>query len=276
MNSRSRLPIVLLIVSVAVSVLSAAARIFLTMTEFEVRYGVYEHGTILPTVYHVLLLLIVAALVILACIGTPKREPDYFIRKNDAVIFLSCLTAFLLAANTLIAIINAVSGGVPSIFDILEVCFAIPALLFFFGLIKKSDAPSPVMMFTSLFPIAWCSVCLIRVYFDNTMLHTSPTKTLAELALLAAMLYFLTEARMQLGITSHRFFLATALIAPVILITNAVPNLLLSDHLLIAESANFLHGFVEIAFALFIYARLCSYLFPKNSLETVLETESDS
>ena len=64
MNETSKLRL-LLAGSVGAAVISAAIRILLTLTCFDAYYGVYEHGAVLPTVYHVFLLLLLAGL----CVG---------------------------------------------------------------------------------------------------------------------------------------------------------------------------------------------------------------
>ncbi len=261
MTSNSKLPLTLFIASIVVCVLSAFSRIFLTLNGLDSRYGVYQHGAILPHVYHISLAVALVLLIVFAIKASPKQESSYYIRKNDVTIFISCLCAFMLGANTLLSLFNVVSNGSAGVYDILDICFAIVAMLFFFGLIKKNDAPSTALAFVSLCPIAWCSVNLIRIYFDSTLLHTSSIKTFSLIALLGAMLYFLNEARMQLSIMSHRFFLSTALTAPILLITNAVPNLILGDKLTLSKSGAVLLSFIEIAFSIFIYCRLYAYIF---------------
>jgi len=257
---KNSIPLILMIVSIAAAVISAAVRIVLTLTQFDAAYGLYEHGAVLPTVHHIALALIVVALILLACRFAPKHRSDLLIPVKDVTVFISSLTAFMLAASTLLTIYNIVRGAKADLFTILEIVFAIPALIFFFGLIKKGAVRSNALAFASFGPIAWCAVCLIRVYFDNALLHTSPTKTFAELALLAAMICLLSESRFQLGIVSHRFYLASALCAPIFLLTDAIPGIILSGRLLIGSSVTLFHCVVEAVLALFIYARLAAYI----------------
>ncbi|MBQ2707817.1 MAG: hypothetical protein IJF67_06085 [Clostridia bacterium] len=260
MNEKSRLRL-LLAGSVGAAVVSAAFRILLTLTCFDAGYGVYTHDAVLPTVYHILLLILLAGLCVCGILFPPKREPDAPLPVSDSVVFLSILTGFMLAANALLSLLNIARGASPALLDILDIAFAVLSILFFLGLTRKQIKPA-VLAITSIAPIGWCSVTLIRIYFDNTMMHSSPVKTFSELAMLAAMIALLAESRSHLGILPARFFAAASLAAPVLLITHAVPAMVLPGSLLTAGTDSYLHVIVETALALFIWARFAGILRP--------------
>ncbi len=263
-----KLPFAMLLTSLALALISVAARSVLTLTALDARYGVYEHSNILPTVYHVLLALATVALIVFAIFKAPKREPDYVRPHSDLTIFASCVCAFMLIANVGMAIYYiVVNRATPTTFDILELCFSLPAILYFLGLVRSERKSSAPLALMSMFAIAWCAVCLIRVYFDNSVLQVSPNKIMNEVAFLAAMVYFLSEARAQLGIMKHRLYLASAITAPVLLLTSAVPNLLFPRELSIGESDNFMHYAVCVALAIFIWARLYAYAKSEDTKE---------
>ncbi|MBQ8551563.1 MAG: hypothetical protein IJ428_01980 [Clostridia bacterium] len=260
MKRFEKFPIMLLAVSAGTALLSVILRSILTLTSIDVRYGVYSHGTVLPNIYHIILAVACIALCVTAVIKAPARDGDYIIPVSDFTVFASCAAAFLLIFELFLSLYNIILANTePSVFDILELCFSVPSIMYFLGLTRSKGKRSLALAVTSFFPTARCAVCLIRIYFDNTTLMTSPNKVLGELALLAAMIYFLSEARNQLGITSHRFYLAAASVAPILLFTSAVPNLLFSDSLSIGASDNYMRYAVEAVFALFIWARLAAY-----------------
>lgn len=250
----------MLIASLAIALVSVAVRSVLTLTVLDARYGVYENGNILPTFYHTLLTLSLIALIVFAVLKAPKRQPDYIRPHSDLTIFASCVCAFMLIANAAMTIYYiVVNRATPTTFDILELCFSLPAILYFLGLVRSQRKQSAPLALMSMFAIAWCAVCLIRVYFDNTVLQVSPNKIMSEVTFLSAMVYFLSEARAQLGIINHKLYLASAITAPVLLLTSAVPNLLFPKELSIGESDNFMHYAVCVALAIFIWARLFAY-----------------
>jgi len=75
MNEKSRLRL-LLFGSIGTAVLSAAIRILLTLTCFDAYYGVYAHDSALPTVYHILLLLLLGGLCACGILFPAKREAE--------------------------------------------------------------------------------------------------------------------------------------------------------------------------------------------------------
>ncbi len=253
-------PIVFFFLSIGMAVIAAALRCVLTLTALDAHYGVYESGSALTVIFHIILAASVIIISVAATLKAPKRDAKYLIPRSDFTVFTSCAAAFLLAFELFISLYNTLTSNTePAIFDILEMCFSVPAIVFFLALALTTKSRTAALALTSLFPTAWCATCLIRIYFDNSVLMTSPNKILGELALLAAMLYFLVEARNQLGMTSHRFYLAAASAAPILLFTSAVPNLLFSDKLSIGTSDSYMRYAIEAVFALFIWARLAAY-----------------
>lgn len=260
-----RFPLGMLIASVIAALAFTAFRIFLTLTVLVPRYGVYDSDSILPTIYHSALAVAVVVFAILAIVKSPKREPDYTHKVTDFTVFATCACGFLLAFEVVFTIYKILTTNTePSTFDIVEICFAVPAIIYFIGIITSHGKKSAALMLTSLFPTAWCAVCLIRIYFDVSVLQTSPNKILGEIALLATMFYFLSEARVQLGKHSSRLHIAAASIAPILLLSSAVPNLLFSRLLSIGLSDDFMRYAIDAVFALFMWARLGAYARASN------------
>lgn len=251
----------LLIASAVCALLSAVARSVLTLTLLDVSYGIYAHGSIAPTVYHIMLAAVCIALVGYAVIFTKENKKEYNARSNTFTLFASFACAFILAAELAVGLVNIATGATNADkFSIIEMCFSVPAIVYFVFIALKPEKRSTAAAFTSFFPTAWCAICLIRIYFDSSLLMTSPENILSQMALLAAMLFFLSESRMQVSNFKDKFFLAAASAAPVLLITHAVPDLLFADKLLIGESGSILRCAAEAALALFMYARLVSYI----------------
>ena len=267
------------IVSVVLAIISAVVRSVLTVTALDTAYGVYEHGNALPTVYHIILAISLLVLVAFALIKAPRRSPEYIRSQCQLTAFTSCVCAFMLTASTLINAYNAVyyivenysflmqyekantfmSNEAPLIFSIIEICFAIPSIVYFLELAFSQAKRAPLLALTSFAPIAWCALCLVRIYFDSTALMVSPNKIISELTLLATMIYFLSEVRFHIGTASHKVYLASALTAPILLITSAVPNLLFAKELSISQTDNSMVYAIYLVFALFIWARLFAY-----------------
>ncbi len=267
------IPLAMLIASLILTLISVAVRTLLTLTATETKYGVYEHGNIWPTIYHFALLGALAAIVIFAILKAPKRDASFSFPQTSFSVFTSCVCAFLLICEVALTLYSSLTSNIElTKFDILEMCFAVPSAIYFLGLVRTHAKRSVPLMLTSFFPIAWCAVCLIRIYFDTTILQVSPNKIFGEIALLAAMIYFLSESRTQIGTLSHKLYLASATAAPVLLLTSAIPNLFFSSRLSVGASDNFMRYAIDAAFALFIWARLAAYTAANNTNE---KTESN-
>jgi len=104
---------------------------------------------------------------------------------------------------------------------------------------------------------------------------TNPGRILEQVALLAAMIAFLTESRAQLGAFVHRFFLAAAPAASVLLFTVSVPNLIYYKKLVSETSGSPVRTALCFAFALFFLARLLSYA-KSSSADTTFKSGTES
>lgn len=259
-NNNRRTTITFLMTSIACAAAASAARTVLTFTSLDTRYGLYVSGDPIPVIYHSLLAFICIALVLAAALKAPALPPDHRIPADPFTVFASFVTAFLLAARVLILLYGTAVGGYGlNSFDMFEIVFAVISIIYMVGIALRSDKPSGALALSSFAPIGWCAVCLISVYFDTKLLMTSPNKVIGLISFLAAMIYFLCEARLQTGKVSHRFYLAAATVAPILLFTSSVPNLICREVLYKGPSDDFMHYAVEAGLGLFIYARLISY-----------------
>lgn len=240
-----------------ISLLSAGIRVLLTTNCLDAHYGVYRSGEILPTVYHIALFVIVILAVAAAILISKRVSGAVPPPVGDFTIFASCISAFMLAASTLLSLYYILIRRQPaSVYDWLMIIASVPAIIFFLSLIKTKLNSRAALTFASFFPTAWCAVLLIRVYFDTSLLITNPHKTLHQLALLAAMVYFLNESRFLLSKSSRPLFLAASATAPILLLSSSLPALILPDLLLIGSSDSFIDYAVECALAVFILSRL--------------------
>ena len=248
----------LFIVVLVVSLLSVGIRVLLTINCLDAHYGVYRADEILPTIYHVALFIIIILAIAAALLISKRLDQPIKPSVGDFTIFASCISAFMLAASTLLSLYYIlIRHRTASIYDWLMIIASIPAIIFFLATIKTKLNSPAAQIFMSFFPVAWCAVLLIRVYFDTSLLITNPHKTLHQLALLAAMVYFLNESRFLLGRTNNRLFLASSAIAPLLLLSSSLPALILPERLLIGSSDSYIDYAVECALAVFILSRLC-------------------
>lgn len=258
--TKKKLTTLLLVFSVLSAILSVISRIYLTYTKLDSEFGVYQRGATIVTVYHIILVLVCIAILVVALAFTKNVSRDYFPSTSAGTTFTASVTAFLLLASLFISLYYIVVQKSPVLaFDAVELLISFPTIIFFLRAGVSKTKNSVLTAFLSFCPILWSTVCVIRVYFDSSILMTSPNRIMNQIAFIAAMLYFLTESRIHLGISNNRFHVATAAVTPILLLTSAVPNLVCAKLLSIGESDSFMKYAVQAAMALFIYCRLFSY-----------------
>lgn len=263
MEKKNNSAYILPVCATVAAILSVVIRVLLSISSLDADYGVYKRGAVLPTVYHILLAVVCAAFIVPPFIRMIlKKDASGALidpKKGDLTVFTSCVSAFLIAAVLLTKLYDVIVGQQAlDRYGILTIVFGIPSIIFFLAILKSGIGHTPGLAFLSLFPIAFMATDLINVYFDKTLLITSPGRTLHELALLSGMLYFLNESRFLLEKPSAPLFYAFAPTAPVMMLTASVPELILPGTLLIGNSDSYILRAAEAAVALFILARLWS------------------
>lgn len=250
----------ILLISAVSAVVAVTARIILTLTLLDADYGVYRHGSIAPTFFHIILALICGGLILFSTLKAPKLPADHSISTDSFTVFASFAAAMLLCARILSLLWTEINYHALSRFDYLEIVFAFASVIYFIGLALKKKERSPVLAVASVFPTCWCIVCLVGLYFDTGILMTSPNKILGLVSLLAAMIYFLCEIRFQTANVSHRLYLAAASVCPLLLLTSALPNVICFNRLAVGSSDDLLRYATEVSLGLFVYARLFAYV----------------
>lgn len=260
-NKHNRQPVKSLLITSAICAAAAAiTRTVLTFTSLDTKYGLYASENPVPVIFHILLAITCLALALTAALKAPELPSDHRIPTDTFTVFTAFVTAFLLTARVLTLLTNATVGGYGlNSFDLFEIIFAALSIIYMVGIALKSSKQSGILALSSFAPIGWCAVCLVSIYFDTEVLMTSPNKIIGLMSFLAAMIYFLCEARIHTEKVSHRFYLAAAAAAPILLFVSSVPNLICRETLYKGPSDDFMHYAIEAGLGLFIYARFVSY-----------------
>ncbi len=261
MKKYNRFSLTLFFISICAAVLSVAARIFLTNNLLETdKHGVYMRGSMLPTVYHILLALFIAALVLASIIIGRKNASSALITTTNLTVFTACVSAFLTAVYLFLFIWGvARSDTSTKITDVLAIASVVPTVIFFFLIAFQKRERTSALAIASLFPAVWSAIETMRLYFNTELLMNNPDKILGEFALIASMLFFLFEARNQIGIPLKGLYQAAAVTAPILLLTASIPNLICVDKLSDGSSISTIRYMAYVAISLFIYSRALAY-----------------
>ena len=165
------------------ALVSIAVRIILTLTDLDVKYGVYKRGKVLPTIYHIILALVCLAFIVIPLAMRKKLGVPEIPNVGDLSVFASCISAFLIAADIIISVMNIVTKKASAdAIGILTIVFGLGSVLYFLANVKSGDRSPAAMTIASFFPTAFMATDLINTYFDTSLLTTSPGKTMHELA----------------------------------------------------------------------------------------------
>ena len=261
MNDKNKKLSTLLILTLAAALISTGARIAMTLLYLDADYGVYAQGTPVPTITHILTFILCLAAGGLGLFAAKDYPRPTTPNVTSLTVFTSCITAFLIAASSLLSLYNIVVGGMAADkMTIALIIVSIPAVIYFFALTKTTVKSTPALAMMSFFPTAWFVLRLISVYFDKTLLITSPAKNFHQIALLSIALYMLCESRFILGKPLGKLFFVMISVAPILVFTSSLPAMLFSGRLMIGDSDNFIVYAVEFAMSLFILSRQLAFM----------------
>ena len=71
------------------ALISIAVRIILTLTDLDVKYGVYKRGKVLPTIYHIILALVCLAFIVIPLAMRKKLGVPEIPKVGDLSVFAS-------------------------------------------------------------------------------------------------------------------------------------------------------------------------------------------
>ena len=261
--------------SAIAGILLAAARIAVSLTSLEAGIEMYAHGTVLPTVMHIVLVLCGIGV----CTAALQRYEDNPSASHDAppsqfTLFSAMFCGFLLLAYDLYLIFETASSnwdaigpliGRPqtaavtmasAVFTLCLMIFAIPAAIAFF---KASQGDrKPTRPFFETMTVVWLVMFALHAYFDASIAFNSPTKILRILTLLTLAIFAIFETRRTLEIVTERIYFSAAFLSILLGLTHAVSDIVLLGAGKIALPEGYLGLAVELAYVLYILSRMLS------------------
>lgn len=139
MEKKSR-AFILSAAAVVAALVSIAVRVILTLTSLDVKYGVYKRGSVLPTVCHIILALVCLAFIAVPLVKRKKLGVPEIPKVGDLTVFASCISAFLIAADIIISVMNIVTKKASAdAIGILTIVFGLGSVLYFLANVKSGD-----------------------------------------------------------------------------------------------------------------------------------------
>jgi len=193
------------------SLIGAAIQMILLLSEYDTAIGMYRRDSVLAGIFIGFVILV--TVLILAAPLLSRREPPLSVETLPApdtpLIFASTLCGFILVAVLILQSITALPFGGLNVasdyFWLAVLVLSIPSAVYFFlpALpIKRKEGLEKALSF---FPVLWCMTYLMCVYFDKSAALSSPVRILTQLAMIASMLFFLSELAIRVGRGCSRF-----------------------------------------------------------------------
>ncbi|MDD4772560.1 MAG: hypothetical protein PHZ09_03025 [Eubacteriales bacterium] len=182
--------------------------------------------------------------------------PDRF------VVFAAILCGFQLAAAVLFNIYYYITGiytGI-TLLRVVVLITAIPAAAYFIITAFSPDPKENILIVCGFFVIIWAALYLMCVYFDMSSPLNSPVRILEQLSLITIMLYFVFEIRFLFKKPRPRLYLPVSLLAMLFISLSSISDLILTFAGFRASTQDTVFGITQAAAALYITARVRSYV----------------
>ena len=243
------------IITAAFTVVIAALRTLITSTYTEAE-GVYAQGKSLPLIFDIV---VFAVILMLAVLPFFIKDRSYDTSYSKVTAFTSALSGFVFIAVSVTTLLSA-SGSTAML------VMGITGILAGFGLLMNLFTPDKYTVLRAVLsfaPVIYSLAGLIEVYFDMSILITSPNRVYAQVSFLAMAVFFLTCSREHLNMPDHRFFYIGASAASVLTATYALPNLIAGDILAKGTSLRPEQFVLMLAVCVYALSKLLTAAFKK-------------
>lgn len=209
------------IITAAFTVILAVLRTIITSTYTDPE-GVYAQGKTLPLIFDIA---VFAVILVLAVLPFFIKDHSYNASPSKVTVLTSALAGFIFIAVSVTTLLGAAGSSA-------RLVMGITGILAGFGLLMNlftQDKYATFRAALSFAPVIYSLAGLIEVYFDMSILITSPNRVYAQVTFLAMAVFFLSISREHLGIPDHRFFYIGASSVSVLTAAYALPNIIAGD-----------------------------------------------
>lgn len=267
MKSTKKLLLPLLLASLVLGVVLASLRVILMDNYYDTSERLYKSGTDLPQVFFIVLVLAFFLTGACAFFIKPNKFNKELPEANLSIVFSSSFCGFLFISACILQLYYFLSSvrqsGIP-IFTLSYYCmiaFGLLSSLYFFRISSTSRLKGLSLKFTSIFPVLWGIFYLLFIYFDKSVVINNPEREMVQLGIVAAMFYFISEARYQLGISLPRLYFAVSLASIIIICVSCIPNIILTVQGIVSFTPHTIYSFVQLGILSYIITRLLSFTF---------------
>lgn len=219
----------------------------------------------ITSIFYIFVFIIIVAFftIFIAARKNVKTLPE-LPKMTNPLMFISAMCGFMVLASAVLSIIYpsqaaSQSATLAGVFSMLLKIISIPTALYFFSLIFSSKDSYIAKTVFGFFPILWCILNLMCIYFDQSTPINNPIRILSQVVMIAIMAYFLLEQRFRIGRSSVKAYFTFANIAVFLIIITAIPEIILTFSGKWQTSVETISLLSEICFGLYISARILSF-----------------
>ncbi|MBR4881555.1 MAG: hypothetical protein IKU19_06445 [Clostridia bacterium] len=218
----------------ACGVVFAALQCFMVMNLYEADVYLYAHGTVLPTVFNVVLSLFVIGVLVYFSLCTCGEYSD----KLAETSFVSRIFSLLAAASLLYTGVTEFIGYNQNAAGLMYMeqkqdkfifwssVISFGAFIYFLVFAFVPDKLNKLKTFLGCITVVWHILYLLSVYFDMTSPLNDPMRLMNEFALVGIMMYLTVEIRYLCGIPKKGFYIGASVVAFTLLLSSSVSNLI--------------------------------------------------
>ena len=255
------------IVSIAAALVSLVGRLLPVLFFTDEKFGVYSKGSLFPQVFGYFVAVICIGLAIWGAFS----KKDFSGRKAPAstpfTVFTTAVLGFIMLAFVAILIFSRVNNGPCSTFEIILIISALFSGIYYLSLIFSRKSNPNMFAIISMSPIVWGVTSLIELYFDMTVLISSPSRIWVQLAFLSFMVFTLAETRFNIYYESTPLYAPSAAIATIFLLSVSVSNLVCLDKMMIGNTERPITYVIMLAAGLYSLSKLVSFCFISERID---------
>ncbi|MBQ4137211.1 MAG: hypothetical protein IJD67_03785 [Clostridia bacterium] len=245
--------------SIGIIAAGAVLRVVIALFFTEENLGVYVRGSVFPLIADLLLAISIIILTTLPCIYKKHFSRREINGETKLTVFATATLGFMFLAFSLLLLLSMVSVKHFDTTGILLTVTSIFAAVYYLAKIFARGCREESGAILSMIPIVWALVALIDVYFDMSVLITSPNRAIHQLALLAFSIFVLAETRMVLKLENTLLYAPAAAISALLLASASLSNLLCPHIMMLGETDRPIIYAVELAAAFYSATKLYQF-----------------
>ena len=218
----------------ACAVIFTAFQSFLVLKYYEADVFLYAHGTILPTVFNVLISPFIIGVLVYCSLCTCSGYSDKLANCSGVTCLFGLFASVALLAVGIFEFIgyNQRTSELMYMtqkqdkFIFWSAVLSFGAFIYYFIFCIIPDKLNKLKTFLGCITVVWHILYLLSVYFDMTSPLNDPIRLMNEFALVGIMMYLTVEIRYLCGIPKKGFYIGASIAAFTLLLCSSVSNLL--------------------------------------------------